>query len=78
MKHHLASKHSIDYGNNDVAQPKATQFFSLETKSQKYRKKHPVNLKARNILVKWICKRNRTFSIVDDPELSAACKNNCH
>ena len=76
MKHHLLSKHAIDASNNeDSTQPKAKQYFmSKEVRTQKYPKKHPVNIKSRNILVKWICKRNRPFLFVEDPEFSEFCR----
>ena len=75
MKFHLFSKHAVDINSNDPTQPKAFQYFkSKEMKMIKYPRKHPVNIKSREVLVKWICKRNRPYGIVDDPELSEFCE----
>ena len=75
MKFHLNSKHSLDGNkNSDVTQPKATQYFTSKQKiSERYPKKHPLQIKSRKVLVKWICKRNRPFSIVEDPEFIEFC-----
>ena len=75
MKHHLNSKHPIDANNNDdVTQPKASDFFrNKQAKIEKYPKKHPKQMKSRKILVKWICKKNRPFSMVEDAEFSEFC-----
>ena len=75
MKHHLNSKHPIDANNNDdVTQPKASDFFRNKlTRIEKYPKKHPKQLKQRKVLVKWTCKKNRPFSMVEDAEFSEFC-----
>ena len=74
MNHHLKSKHQDLIESVDVSQPKATQFFSSkQPRQQKYPKSHPIHKKARTVLVKWICKRDRPFSMAEDPEFSEFC-----
>lgn len=74
MKHHFTSKHPVETENDDVTQPKASQFFlNKEPKKQKYPKRHPMHKKSRSIIVKWVCKRNRPFGITEDPEFLELC-----
>ena len=74
MKHHFTSKHPVETENDDVTQPKASQFFlNKEPRKQKYPKRHPMHKKSRSIIVKWVCKRNSLFGITEDPEFLELC-----
>ena len=59
MEHHLNSKHPIDGNNNDdVTQPKASDFFrNKQARAEKYPKKHPKQMESRKFLSNGLVRR---------------------
>ena len=75
MRAHLQSRHQNLGKKVETNQPKASLYFDEESKKkQKYPNKHPINKRARAALVKWFCKRDRPFAMVEDPEFKEFCE----
>ena len=76
MKAHLLSRHPNMSSTTELTQPKASDYLEKGNlvRKQKYPKHHPINKQARNGLVKWICKRDRPFLMVEDKEFAEFCE----
>jgi len=69
---HLSGAHLISAlkSSESSSTTKISSFFNRSKASQikKYKRDHPTQKKFKDMVVKWIVKRKRPFSIVEDPE----------
>ena len=69
---HLSGAHLISAlkSSESSSTTKISSFFNRSKASQikKYKRDHPTQKKFKDKVVKWIVKRKRPFSIVEDPE----------